>query len=79
VNTQAQRISYGGTTGRVDANLWLIITCGQYLKVTNDDKFISRMIPTIEKVHYLLGPWEFNNRGLLYVPLTGDWASNKKE
>lgn len=28
----------------------------------------------IEKVRFLLGAWEFNNRGLLYVPQTGDWA-----
>jgi hypothetical protein len=25
-------------------------------------------------VSFLLGAWEFNDRGLLYVPLTGDWA-----
>ncbi len=29
---------------------------------------------TIDKVIFLLGAWEFNNRGLLYVPATGDWA-----
>jgi hypothetical protein len=32
------------------------------------------MMPVIEKVAFLLGAWEFNNRGLLYVPATGDWA-----
>ena len=32
------------------------------------------MIPVIEKVNFLLGAWEFNNRGLLYIPVTGDWA-----
>jgi len=31
-------------------------------------------MPAIEKVVFLLGAWEFNNRGLLYVPATGDWA-----
>jgi hypothetical protein len=32
------------------------------------------MIPIVEKVHFLLGAWEFNNRGFLYIPATGDWA-----
>jgi len=28
----------------------------------------------IEKVRFILGAWEMNNRGLIYVPLAGDWA-----
>jgi GH15 family glucan-1,4-alpha-glucosidase len=74
VDTHTQRVSYGGTTGRVDADLWFIISCSQYWKVTRDDNFLSEMLHSIEKTRYLLGVWEFNNRGLLYVPLTGDWA-----
>lgn len=74
VDPAAQRISYGGTTGRVDANLWFLIGCGEYWQATGDDGFLQRLLPAIEKVRFLLGAWEFNNRGLLYVPLTGDWA-----
>ncbi|EAU53951.1 amylo-alpha-1,6-glucosidase [Mariprofundus ferrooxydans] len=74
VDTAAERISYGGTTGRVDADLWFIIGCGEYWLATGDDEFIEHMLPAIEKVRFLLGAWEFNNRGLIYVPLTGDWA-----
>lgn len=74
VDPVAQRISYGGTTGRVDANLWFLIGCGEYWRVTGDDGFLEGLRPAIEKVRFLLGAWEFNNRGLLYVPLTGDWA-----
>jgi len=74
VDPQSERISYGGMTGRVDADLWFIIGCGEYWKATGDDSFLERMLPVIEKVHFLLGAWEFNNRGFLYIPATGDWA-----
>jgi glycogen debranching enzyme len=74
VDPQSGRISYGGTTGRVDAGLWFIIACGEYWRATGDDDFLERMLPTLEKARFLLGAWEFNTRGLLYVPQTGDWA-----
>jgi hypothetical protein len=74
VDPQGGRISYGGMTGRVDADLWFIIACGEYWIATGDDDFLDDMIPVVEKVHFLLGAWEFNNRGLLYIPATGDWA-----
>lgn len=68
------RVSYGGTTGRVDADLWLIIGCGEYWHATGDGPFLEAVLPALEKVRFLLGAWELNNRGLLYIPLTGDWA-----
>ena len=74
VDTVADRISYGGTTGRVDADLWFIIGCCQYWRASGDDAFLGDMLPILERVRFLLGAWEFNNRGLLYVPQTGDWA-----
>ena len=74
VDPFAGRVSYGGTTGRVDASLWFLIGCGEYWRATGDDAFLERLIPIVEEVRFLLGAWEFNNRGLLYIPLTGDWA-----
>ncbi len=74
VDTTMGRISYGGTTGRVDADLWFVIGCVEYWLATGDEAFLKRMLPVINKVLFLLGAWEFNNRGLIYVPLTGDWA-----
>lgn len=71
---KTNRISYGGTAGRVDANLWFLICCGSYLRKTKDKRFFDIAIESIEKVRFLLGAWEFNNRGLLYIPMTGDWA-----
>ena len=74
VDPTADRISYGSTTGRVDADLWFVIGCGEYWKKTGDDNFLDKMLRPIERVRFLLGAWEFNARGLLYVPQTGDWA-----
>jgi len=74
IDAASECVSYGGVTGRVDADLWFIIGCGEYWLATGDDDFLHRMLPAIEKVRFLLGAWEINNRGLIYVPLAGDWA-----
>ncbi|MCG6973156.1 MAG: hypothetical protein LJE66_08430 [Desulfobacterales bacterium] len=74
VDPKSQRVSFGGMAGRVDADLWFVIGCGEYWKATGDRDFIGKMLPVIEKVRFLLGAWQFNNRGLLYIPATGDWA-----
>lgn len=74
VDPKAQRISYGGTAGRVDADLWFVIACAEYWRQTGDDAFLESMLEPLEKMRFLLGAWEYNNRGLLYVPPTGDWA-----
>lgn len=74
VDTRANRISYGGTTGRIDANLWFVIGCSRYWDTTGDDAFLDATLSAVERVRFLLGAWEFNTRGLLYVPQTGDWA-----
>jgi len=74
VDPASGRVSYGGTTGRVDADLWLVIGCGEYWRATRDDAFLERWHEALARVRFLLGSWEFNDRGLLYVPPTGDWA-----
>ena len=74
VDPDTDRVSYGGTAGRVDADLWFIVGCAEHWRATGDDDFLDRMLPAIERAMFLLGAWEFNDRGLLYVPLTGDWA-----
>ena len=67
-------VSYGGTAGRVDANLWFIIGVAEYWQATQDHDFVRRLMLALDKVIFLLGAWEFNNRGFLYVPATGDWS-----
>lgn len=74
VDVDREKVSYGGTTGRVDADLWYLIGCNAYFQATKDKHFLDEFIDSIRKVHFLLGAWEFNTRGLLYVPHTGDWS-----
>jgi glycogen debranching enzyme len=74
VDAEKGEISYGGTTGRVDADLWFGIGVGQYFRATGDAEFLAEIAPALDRVHFLLGAWEFNGRGLLYVPQTGDWS-----
>lgn len=74
IDTVLGRVSYGGTSGRVDSNLWFIIGCAEYYKATGDSGFLDKILPHVKKVRFLLGAWEFNNRGLIYVPQAGDWA-----
>jgi hypothetical protein len=74
VDPATERVSYGGTAGRVDADLWFVVVCGQYWRRTGDETFLQSVASAVDKVQFLLGAWEYNARGLLYVPLTGDWA-----
>lgn len=74
VDAKTDRVSYGGTAGRVDADLWFVVGCGEYWRRTGDDEFLEQMLEPLERVRFLLGAWEFNARGLIYVPPTGDWA-----
>lgn len=74
VDPDTERVSYGGTAGRVDSNLWFLIAAGELCAHMQDDDLLATLLPAVEKTRKLLGAWEFNNRGLLFVPPTGDWA-----
>ncbi len=67
-------LSYGGLAGRVDTIPWFIIGVCNYVKFTGDDVFGEEMLPAVRKGLELLNAWEFNSKGLIYVPLSGDWA-----
>lgn len=74
VDPTTDNVSYGGTAGRVDADLWFVLACGQLWRATHDEETLDALLPALERVRFLLGAWEFNTRGLLYLPQTGDWA-----
>ncbi|EKD76363.1 MAG: hypothetical protein ACD_43C00140G0001 [uncultured bacterium] len=74
IETTSGKVSYGGSAGRVDATLWFIIGCGQYYQQTHDSTTIEQLKPALRKAMAVAQAWEFNDRGLLYVPDTGDWA-----
>lgn len=69
-----ENVSYGGLAGRVDAVTWFIIGVCQYAYYTKDVSFVDKYDSNISKALQLLEAWEFNNKGLLYVPLSGNWA-----
>jgi GH15 family glucan-1,4-alpha-glucosidase len=67
-------ISYGGLAGRVDAVTWFVIGVCQYAIYKTDSSLVTQYNSEIEKCLDLLDAWEFNNKHLLYVPLSGNWA-----
>ncbi len=74
VDPESGQVSLGHSVGRVDSDLWFIIGCHEYWSATGDDDFLKRMAPVCDRVRTLLHIWEFNDRGLVYIPQTGDWA-----
>lgn len=67
-------VSYGGLAGRVDAVTWFIIGVCQYAFYKNDPSFVEKYETHIQKCLTLMEAWEFNNKHLMYVPLSGNWA-----
>lgn len=74
LDPETGHISYGRLAGRVDATLWFVIGCAEYARATGDDDLVIRLRARLERAFWLLRCWEFNERGLIYVPQTGDWA-----
>jgi GH15 family glucan-1,4-alpha-glucosidase len=74
ISDEKTEVSYGGLAGRVDAVTWFIIGVCQYAFYKCDVSFVTKHHSEIEKCFTLLETWEFNNKHLLYVPLSGNWA-----
>ena len=74
LSNENNEVSYGGLAGRVDAVPWFIIGICQYAKHQNQPEFVQKYQTHIEKALQLLNAWEFNNKDLVYVPLSGNWA-----
>ncbi|MFT4312753.1 MAG: amylo-alpha-1,6-glucosidase [Candidatus Woesearchaeota archaeon] len=74
VDPLKNKVSFGGTSGRVDAQLWFLIGFGQYVKKTNDRTFAKAHFKQFEKTIQLVRIYEFNHKSLIYVPQSGDWA-----
>lgn len=65
-------VSYGSLVGRVDAPLWYVIGCASL--ASRDQRVLVRHADAMRKALWLCGAWEFNGRGLIYVPMGGSWA-----
>jgi GH15 family glucan-1,4-alpha-glucosidase len=74
VSEGKSEVSYGGLAGRVDAVTWFIIGVCQYAHHQSDSAYFHQNQSAIDKGLALLEAWEFNNKHLVYVPLSGNWA-----
>lgn len=67
-------ISYGGLAGRVDATSWFIVGSCLYLSYSGNNNLKEELQTNLLQALELLDRWEFNGEGLLYTPLSGNWA-----
>ncbi|MEO8970994.1 MAG: glycogen debranching protein, partial [Ktedonobacteraceae bacterium] len=74
VTLDGQQVSYGSLVGRVDSLLWYVIGVCAYVQFTGDVSQQVLHASVVERALFLAGCWEYNNRGLLYTPIAGDWA-----
>jgi hypothetical protein len=74
VSVDGSSVSYGRLTGRVDALLWYIIGVCAYLDHTRHSSQKVRYWLSVERALFLAACWEYNNRGLIYTPISGNWA-----
>lgn len=76
IEDRGTKISYGSLVGRTDATTWWVI--GALSLINYDTSYGKDLIqdiqPKIVKALDVLQIWEYNNRGLVYSPLGGNWA-----
>lgn len=73
-NVYGNKASYGTLVGRTDATIWWIIGTCEYIKHSKSDVLKAELKENIYNALSCLKTWEFNQRGLLYSPLGGNWA-----
>lgn len=74
VTTDGKHVSYGRLTGRVDAVLWFVIGVCAYVNHTRRNSDKELYWGSVERALYLVECWEYNDRGFLYTPISGNWA-----
>ncbi|MBV9710769.1 MAG: hypothetical protein JO011_07645 [Ktedonobacteraceae bacterium] len=74
VSVDGKEVSYGRLTGRVDAALWYVIGVCALLNHTGRSSQKVRFLLSVERALYLAECWEYNDRGFLYTPVSGNWA-----
>lgn len=72
--TEDGQVSYGGTAGRVDSHAWIVISTCQYAMITGNTSWVASFKAQVDHVFRLMRHWEFNGKGLMYIPQSGDWA-----
>ncbi len=70
----SEDISFGSLVGRIDATTWFIVGSCLYYQHTKDQENWEKLHPAIEKARQFLKATEFNDKGWIYTPLSGNWA-----
>lgn len=70
----SEKSSYGSIAGRVDATSWFVIGSCLYYINTYDENFWEEVHPAVVKALAVMDAWEFNDKHLIYTPLSGNWA-----
>lgn len=68
------KASYGTHVGRTDATTWWIVTTCEYLKRPEKENLKKKLRQPVYRALSCLQTWEYNQRGLVYSPLGGNWA-----
>lgn len=74
VSPIGDNVSYGSVVGRVDNHAWIIISACTYAYILDEREWLQQFEASVEKSFSLMTAWEFNGRGLMYVPQSADWA-----
>ncbi|MDQ3681471.1 MAG: hypothetical protein M3352_00185 [Bacteroidota bacterium] len=74
VSPVGKSVSYGNVVGRVDNHAWIIISACNYAHVQKEKQWLQQFETAVAKSISLMTAWEFNGRGLMYVPQSADWA-----
>jgi len=67
-------VSFGGPVGRTDAGFWTLIAAVMYLQQQPDESFAGTIRQQCHKIFTLATHWEFNYKGLMYLPMSSNWA-----
>lgn len=71
---QENEVSYGSLIGRIDACTWFIIGCCEYFLNEKDLVTWKNLLPAVKKTREYLKAVEFNGKGWVYTPISGNWA-----
>ncbi len=74
VDPQTGKASYGGNCGRVDNVSWAVIGLLQHAHATGRGDLADRFAAHVQRALAVMDAWEFNGKGLVYVPQSGNWA-----
>ncbi len=67
-------VSFGGPVGRTDAGFWWVIAAVLYLEQQPNNVFKHLVAEQAHQIFELANSWEFNHKGLMYLPMSSNWA-----